>query len=130
VAKTLQRLRLDFHVPDVQVVVQDFLRACATCRHNKSEHLHPTSLLQPLNVSSIIWADVAMDFVKGFPRINSKPVILTVVERFSKYGHFIPLGHPYTATTVAKAFFDTVVHLHRIPCSIVSDRDPVFTSQF
>jgi hypothetical protein len=81
-------------------------------------------------VPSIVWADVAMDFVEGFPRINGKSVILTVVDRFSKYGHFIPLGHPYTATTVAKAFFDTVVRLHGIPCSIVSDRDPVFTSQF
>jgi len=130
VAKTLQRLRLNFHVPGAQVVVQDFVRACATCQRNKSEHLHPAGLLQPLDVPSIVWADVAMDFVEGFPRINGKSVILTVVDRFSKYGHFIPLGHPYTATTVAKAFFDIVVRLHGIPCSIVSDRDPVFTSQF
>jgi hypothetical protein len=73
---------------------------------------------------------VAMDIMEGFPHINGKSVILTVIDRFSKYGHFIPLGHPYTATTVAKDFFDTVVHLHGIPCSIVSDRDPAFTSQF
>jgi hypothetical protein len=53
-----------------------------------------------------------------------------VIDRFSKYGHFIPLGHPYTATTVAWAFFDNIVRLHDIPCSIISDQDPVFTSQF
>jgi hypothetical protein len=87
-------------------------------------------LLQPLNVSSIVWANVAMDFVEGFPRINGKPVILMVIDMLSKYGHFIPLGHLYTATTVAMAFFDTVIRLHRIPCSIISDQDPVFTSQF
>jgi hypothetical protein len=40
-----------------------------------------------------------MDFIEGFPRINSKSVILTAVDKFSKYAHSIPLGHPYTATT-------------------------------
>jgi transposase InsO family protein len=55
-------------------------------------------------------------------------VILTVVDRFSKSAHFIPLGHPYSAASVAKAFFDSIVRLHGLPTSIVSDRDSVFTS--
>jgi hypothetical protein len=59
--------------------------------------------------------------------VGGKSVILTVVDRFSKYAHFIPLGHPYTAASVARAFFDGVVRLHGFPSSIVSDRDPVFT---
>jgi transposase InsO family protein len=57
-------------------------------------------------------------------------VILTVVDRLSKFAHFIALSHPYSATSVAKAFFDSIVRLHGIPCSIVSDRDTVFTSIF
>jgi hypothetical protein len=57
-------------------------------------------------------------------------VVLTVVDHFSKYVHFIPLGHLYTAVSVAKAFFNNIIKLHGIPCSIVSDRDPVFTSTF
>lgn len=42
-----------------------------------------------------------MDFIKGLPKVNDKSVILTVVDRFSKYAHFITLGHPYTGTFVA-----------------------------
>jgi hypothetical protein len=68
--------------------------------------------------------------VEGFPRVGGKSVVLTVVDRFSKYVHFIPLGHLYTAVSVAQAFFDNIVKLHGISCSIVSDRDPVFISTF
>jgi hypothetical protein len=71
-----------------------------------------------------------MDFVEGFPKVGGKTVVLTVVDRFPKFTHFIPLGHPYTAVTMAQAFFEGIMHLHGIPCSIVSDRDTVFTSAF
>jgi hypothetical protein len=71
-----------------------------------------------------------MDFVEGFPKVGGKSVILTMVDRFYKFTHFIALSHPYSAASVAKAFFDGIVQLHRIPCSIVSDGDTVFTSAF
>ncbi|KAF0921012.1 hypothetical protein E2562_038000 [Oryza meyeriana var. granulata] len=94
---------------------------------NKTEALHPAGLLQPLEVPSQVWTDISMDFVEGLPKVNGKSVILTVVDRFSKYAHFIALGHPYTASSVARAFFADIVRLHGFPASIVSDRDPVFT---
>ena len=74
----------DFHVPNDRVVVQDFVRACSVCQRNKSEHLQPGGLLQPLEVPSTVWSDVAMDFVEALPKVNGKSVILTVINRFSK----------------------------------------------
>jgi hypothetical protein len=130
VHRTLHRLRRDFHFPNMRRLVQDFVRACSTCQRYKSEHLHPAGLLQPLPVPSIVWADIGLDFVEALPRVHGKTVILSVVDRFSKYAHFIPLAHPYTAESVAQAFFTDIVRLHGIPQSIVSDRDPVFTSAF
>ena len=130
VQRTLHRLRRDFHFPNMKQLVQDFVRACATCQRYKSEHLHPAGLLMPLLVPQGVWTDIALDFVEALPRVRGKSVILTVVDRFSKYYHFIPLAHPYSAETVAQAFFADIVRLHGVPQSMVSDRDPVFTLKF
>jgi len=128
VQKSLVRLRSSFYNPRASKLVREFIRGCLVCQRNKTEHLHPGGLLQPLDVPSMVWSDIAMDFVEGFPKVGGKSVVLTVVDRFSKMVHFVPLGHPYTALTVAQAFFDNIVKLHGFPTSIVSDRDPVFTS--
>lgn len=127
--KTLVRFRSSFYNPHASCLVKDFVKGCLVCQRNKTEHLHPAGLLQPLDVPHTVWSDIAMDFVEGFPKVGGKSVVLTVGDRFSKYAHFIALGHPYTALAVARIFFDQVVRLHGLPCSIVSDRDQVFTSQ-
>ena len=111
-------------------LVRDYVRGCAVCQRNNTEHLLPAGLLQPLPVPEHVWSDIAMNFVEGFPRVGGKSVVLTVVDRFSKMAHFIALSHPYSASLVARAFFNNIVRLHGIPCSIVSDRDTVFTSSF
>jgi hypothetical protein len=128
--KTLHRLHADFYIPGSHMEVRKFIRAYAICQRNKVEHLHPVGLLQPLELSPVVWEDVVMDFIEGLPQFNGKSVILMVVDRFSKSTHFLPLGHPYTTTTIVRCFFDNVVRLHGIQASIVSDRNPVFTSNF
>ena len=53
-----------------------------------------------------------------------------VVDRLSKYAHFVALSHPYSAETVAQAYLDSIFRLHGLPKSIVSDRDTIFLSTF
>jgi hypothetical protein len=130
VQRTLHRLRRDFHFPDMRRIVQDFVCSCSTCQCCKTEHLHPDGLLVPLPVTSGVWTYIGMDFIEALPRVRRKSVILIVVDRFSKYCHFIALAHPYTAESVAQAFFSDIVRFHGVPQSIVSCRDPIFTSTF
>jgi hypothetical protein len=71
-----------------------------------------------------------MDFIGGLPKSEGKYVILMVIEKLIKYCHLIALSHPYTASTVAERFLDTVCKLHGLPTKIITDRDPLFTSTF
>jgi hypothetical protein len=71
-----------------------------------------------------------MDFVKGLPTSGSANAILVVVDKFSKFAHFIALKHPFTAKTMAQLFLDNIYHLHGLPKSIIYDRDKIFTSLF
>lgn len=92
------------------------------------EHIHPIGLLQPLHVPDMALAHITMDFITSLPNSNGKEVILVVVDRFTKYAHFIPLAHPYTVQTVFEALMDNVIKLHGLPVCIISDRDNIFTS--
>ena len=53
-----------------------------------------------------------------------------VVDRLSKYAHFMAVVHPYTAISIAQLFMNTVYRLHGLRQTIVSDRDPTFLSSF
>jgi hypothetical protein len=71
-----------------------------------------------------------MDFIVGLPRSDGSNAILVVVDRFTKYVHFIPMKHPFTGHQVTSAVLNHVVKLHGLPNSIVSDRDKIVTSSF
>jgi transposase InsO family protein len=74
------------------------------------------------------WQVTTMDFIEGLPRSGKMNAILVVVDKFSKFSHFLPLSHPFTALAVAKVFFSKVYRLHGMPMTIISDRDRIFTS--
>lgn len=128
--KTLQRIRSNFYSPNLKERVRRFVRECDVCQRHKAEHTAPAGLLQPLPVPSRIWEDISMDFIDGLPKSNGKTTIFVVVDRLSKYAHFVPISHPYTAASVAQLFFENIFKLHGMPKTIVCDRDPAFTSQF
>ena len=87
-------------------------------------------ITQPLPVPASAWQVISMDFIEDLPVSNSSNSILVVIDLLTKYGHFIPLRHPFSASDVAKAFFHNVYHLHGLPGALISDHDRIFTSHF
>ena len=73
-----------------------FVKNCPVCQLNKAEHTPYPGLLEPLPVPDFAWAHISMDFVEGLPTSENKNMILVVVDRFTKYAHFIAVKHPIT----------------------------------
>jgi hypothetical protein len=114
----------------MQKRIRDFVRECDVCQRQKYSATTPGGLLQPLPISNAVWEDLSLDFITGLPKSKGFGVVLVVVDRLSKYSHFILLKHPYTAKSIAELFVREVVRLHGIPSSLISDRDPLFVSHF
>lgn len=130
IQQTYQRIKKLFIWKGLKHDVENFVRQCSVCQQAKHEHCGTPGLLNPLKRPEKPWDDITMDFIEGLPKSNGYNAILVVVDRYTKYAHFLPLRHPFTAPQVAKLFMDHVVKLHSIPLSIVSDRDKIFTSSF
>ena len=111
--------------------ISDFVSRCLICQQVKAEHQVPSGLLQPIMIPEWKWDRVTMDFVSGLPLSTSKKdAIWVVVDRLTKSAHFIPVRTDFSLDKLAELYVSQVVRLHGVPISIVSDRDPRFTSQF
>lgn len=64
-----------------------------------------------LPVPHSILEEVSMDFIVKLPKSQGYDAVLVVVDRLSKYWHFLPLKHPYSTRTVAEVFVKEVIRL-------------------
>jgi ribosomal protein L21E len=125
---TYNRIKRLFAWPHQKQTVKDYVAQCMVCQQAKTERVASPGLLSPLPIPDGSWKVITMDFIEGLPRSQSYNCILVVVDRFSKYAHFLPLSHPFTALQVAILFMNNIFKLHGLPQAIISDRDKIFTS--
>ncbi|KAK7884344.1 hypothetical protein WMY93_027467 [Mugilogobius chulae] len=127
--RTLVLLRRHFWWPTMERDTRDYVLACTVCARNKTSNQKPAGRLHPLPVPSRPWSHIAIDFVSGLPVSHGKAVILTIIDRFSKSVHFVPLEKLPSALETADLLVQHVFRLHGTPLDIVSDRGPQFISQ-
>ncbi|KAG7585890.1 Reverse transcriptase domain [Arabidopsis thaliana x Arabidopsis arenosa] len=106
------------------------LRPCDVCQLVKAEHRNPGSLLQSLPLPEWKWDMIKMDFVVVLPISRTKDAIWVIVDRLTKSAQFLAIKKTDRAEVLAKKYVQEVVRRHGVPVSIVSDRDPKFTSAF
>ncbi|GJS64185.1 putative mitochondrial protein [Tanacetum coccineum] len=127
--KTYHRMAFELYWSGMRKDIARMVSECVVCQRHKYSTLAPSGLLQPLELPDKVWDEVTMDFIDGLPKSEGFTVILVVVDRLRKYAHFVPLRHPYTASTVAAVFMREVIRLHGVPKAMVTDRDKVIMSK-
>ncbi|GJP85889.1 hypothetical protein CLOP_g15986 [Closterium sp. NIES-67] len=129
--KTLTGIAKHYYWPHLADDVQKFVTSCDTCQRMKSSKQKKAGLLQPLPVPEQPWQVVSLDFITGLPPTTSgHDAILVVIDKFSKMGHFIPTHTTARTEQTAQLFVRHIISQHGIPTTLISDRDPKFTSKF
>ena len=78
-----------------------------------------------------MWEHITIDFVVELLRSQAGyDGIWVIVDRLMKTSHFLPFKTRLSVSKLAELFINEIVRLHGVLVSIVSDRDPLFTSRF
>ncbi|GKB01637.1 hypothetical protein Tco_0829681, partial [Tanacetum coccineum] len=108
-----------------------YVSKCLTCLMVKAEHQRPSGLLQQPEIPKWKWERIAMDFVTKLPRTSSgHDTIWVIVDRLTKFAHFLPIREDYKMDRLARLYLKEIVARHGVSISIISDRDSRFTSRF
>ncbi|MDO5305520.1 MAG: RNase H-like domain-containing protein, partial [bacterium] len=128
--KTYYNARKSFFWKGMNADIQKYVAECGVCQRNKNENILSPGLLHPLHIPSQKWEEISMDFIEGLPMSDGKDKILVVVDRLTKYAHFIGVRKTDSAKETAEVFCKNVYKLHGFPKIIVSDRDAKFKGNF
>jgi hypothetical protein len=129
--KIVSTVKSQYYWPGMKREIAKYIAKFLECQKVKAEHRHPTSFLQASPIPEWKWEVVTMDFITGFPRTRKQhDAIMVVVDKLTKAANFIPMKTTHKETHVADIYMREVACLHGIPKTILSDRDPNFTSEF
>jgi hypothetical protein len=132
--RTETLLKRKFHWPNMHTDVVDFVRSCHVCQRQAVHRHKPYGKLESLPIPMKPWSEITMDFITGLPEIiyNGKFVnsILVIVDRYTKMCRFFPVSTTINAAELAELFHNDIELKYGPPDGIVSDRGPIFTSEF
>jgi hypothetical protein len=128
--KMYQDLKECYWWPDMKKDVAEYVAKCGVCQQVNVERQKPAGPLQPLLIPQWKWEDISMDFVSGLPKgKRGNNAIWVIVDRLTKSALFLPMKKTDSIDKLAQLYVNEVIRLHGVPVSIVSDRDPRFTSR-
>ncbi|KAJ0956109.1 putative nucleotidyltransferase, Ribonuclease H [Helianthus annuus] len=128
--KMYHDLKVMYWWPNMKALIATYVSKCVTCARVKAEHQKPSGLLQQPEIPKWKWEQIAMDFVTGLPRTQAgNDTIWVIVDRLTKSAHFLAIKETDKFSQLAAVYLKEVVARHGVPTSIISDRDPRFTSE-
>jgi hypothetical protein len=107
--KMYHDLRQQFWWTKMKLEVARYVFECDTCQKVKADYMKPGGLLQPLSILEWKWDDINMDFIVGLPMTARKfDSIWVIMDRLSKFAHFIPVNTKYRVEKYAKIYIARV----------------------
>nr|GEU84775.1 reverse transcriptase domain-containing protein [Tanacetum cinerariifolium] len=97
----------------------------------KAEHQTPSGLLVQPAIPEWKWDNITMDFITKLPKSSQGfDTIWVIIDRLTKSAHFLPIKENDPLDNLVRLYLDRIVARHKIPVSIICDRDGRFTSNF
>jgi len=126
--KTTELVTRNYWWPEVTKEVGRYVDRCNACQRYKNRSEAPAEKLMPNAIPEKPWSYISADFITKLLLAQEYNAILVVCDRFSKMTHFIATTEKISVEGLAKLFRDQVWKLHRLPESIVSDREVQFAA--
>ena len=116
--------------PSMGADIKLFCSSCTSCHTMKDSTQKPAGLLHSLPIPDQPWQSVGMDFMGPLPMSKGYDYLLVVIDQFTLEVHLIPMTTHATLKGIMWLFFMEIIRLHGMPESIMTNRDPKFTSKF
>nr|GEZ74988.1 reverse transcriptase domain-containing protein [Tanacetum cinerariifolium] len=129
--KMYQDLKKLYRWPNIKEIIAEYVGKCLTCSKVKAKCQKPSGLLVQPEIPMWKWKRITMDFITKLPiTSNGYDTIWVIVDRLTKFAHFIPTRETESMDTLTWLYIKEIISRHGVPISIISDRDSHFTSRF
>ncbi|GJR02992.1 putative reverse transcriptase domain-containing protein [Tanacetum coccineum] len=122
--KMYQDLKKLYWWPNMKAEIATYVSKCLTCAKVKVECQKPSGLLVQPVIPVWKWENITMDFVTKLPKTSTgQDTIWVIVDRLTKYAHFLPMKETDSMEKLTRQYLKEVVSRHGVPVLIISDRD-------
>ncbi len=128
--KTSDLLSRSVYWPLMNKDVRNFVSTCDLCQRTKIDRTRRQGHLEPLPTPPRPWASVSMDHITDLPESLGYNRILVIIDRYSKFGIFLPANDTDGAIGTARHANRHVFSVYGYPEVVISDRGGEFNNQF
>jgi hypothetical protein len=110
--------------------IMAFTSSCDICQKSKFSNFNKYGFLIPNPIPLRPYQSISMDFIVNLPWSDHFNAIFVVVDRLTKHASFIPTTTGLTAEEFGELYVKHIGCRFGLPESIITDRDPRWTSDF
>ncbi|GKF13939.1 putative reverse transcriptase domain-containing protein [Tanacetum coccineum] len=129
--KMYQDMKKLYRWSNLKANIATYVSKCLTCAKVKVERQRSSGFLVQPEIPQWKWDNITMDFITKLPKSSQVyDTIWVIVDRLTKSVIFVPMTETDPMEKFTRMYLKEVVLRHRIPVSIICDRDPRFASNF